>query len=465
MKKCLLCALLSLVFVLSLCPSFVQADDISLSFSSANPAVAYCINTEQFLYENRQDETFAPGVFTKLAAMMVAYDLCKATAHPLTTEITVKGAWVKDTYIAGDRSTPYLGLRDGDTCTLQYLFAASLVSNANDALAALVHYCSETLMVDTTDAFLARMNEKAASLGMKNTAFADTIGFGGKGKITAHDAALLAAAFYPYNDLVVLSDCYSYGTLKNKNYLKCNYLIDGYLMEEAVGLIAGHATNEGNYSIVTYVEKDGNAFAFVAANGSRERIETDGMRWFDPGNTYEDMHGMVPYVMESFGFVSLCGEGDLLAELRMGGGAEKDFLILVPAHAVEKMISNPKNLPIETVIEYDTEKVYEGTFAGKEVMMIDAPVSQGDVVGKAKFVLDGKTVATVELVARDSVEVNTLLNAAELARVFLFEGPMGTIIGIVVRIVLIWLAISLLWLLVKLVVWILRKQKEKDAHK
>jgi len=98
-------------------------------------------------------------------------------------------------------------------------------------------------------------------------------------------------------------------------------------------------------------------------------------------------------------------------------------------------------------------------------MMIDAPVKQGDVVGKAAFVLDGKTLATVDLVARDSVEVNTLLNAAELARVFLFEGPMGTIIDIVVRIILIWLAISLLWLLVKLVVWILRKRKEKDAHK
>ncbi len=465
MKKRLLCALLSLTFVLALCPFGVHADEISLSFSSANPAAAYCINTEQFLYENKQEETFAPGVFTKLAAMMVAYDLCKATAHPLTTTVTVKGAWVKDTYIAGDRSTPYLGLRDGDTCTLEYLFASSLVANANDALAALVQYCSETLLVDTADAFLERMNEKAASLGMKDTVFGDTIGLGGKGKTTAHDAALLAAAFYPYNDLVVLSDCYSYGSLKNKNYLKCNYLMDGYLMEDAIGLIAGHATNEGNYSVVTYVEKDGNAFAFVTANGSREKIETDGMRWFDPGNAYEDMHGMVPYVMGSFGFVTLCNETDLLAELRMGGGAEKDFLILVPAQTVELMISNPKGSPIETVIKYDTEKVYEGTFAGKDVMMIDAPVSQGDAVGTVSFLLDGKTLATVDLVARDSVEVNTLLNAAELARVFLFEGPMGTIIGIIIRIILIWLAISLLWLLVKLVVWILRKQKEKNAHK
>ena len=149
----------------------------------------------------------------------------------------------------------------------------------------------------------------------------------------------------------------------------------------------------------------------------------------------------------------------------MGGGAEKDYLILVPAHALELMISNPKGLPIDTVIEYDTEKVYTGSFAGKDVMMIDAPVTQGDAVGKVSFVLDGKTLATVDLVARDSVEVNTLLNAAELARVFLFEGPMGTIIGIIVRIIVIWAVISLLWLLVKLIVWILRKNKEKNAHK
>ena len=463
--KRLLCALLAMVFVLALCPFGVSADDIAVSFASANPAAAYCISTEQFLYENRQDEKLAPGVLTKLAALMVAYDLCKVTAHPLSTSITVKGAWVKDTYIAGDRSSPYLGLRDGDICTLEYLFAASLVSNANDACAALVRYCCENLLMDSEDAFLARMNEKASSLGMKDTVFADTIGLGGKGETTAHDAALLAAAFYPYNDLVVLSDCYSYGSIKNKNYLKCNYLMDGYLLDEAVGLIAGHATNEGNYSVVTYVEKDGISYAFVALGGSRERIETDGSRWFDPGNTYQDIHGMVPHVLESFGFVELCKDTDLLAELRMGGGAEKDYLILVPAHALELMISNPKGLPIDTVIEYDTEKVYTGSFAGKDVMMIDAPVTQGDVVGKVSFVLDGKTLATVDLVARDSVEVNTLLNAAELARVFLFEGPMGTIIGIIVRIIVIWAVISLLWLLVKLIVWILRKNKEKNAHK
>lgn len=465
MKKRLFCALLSLVFVLLLCPYGVSAEETELTFASANPAAAYCISTDQFLYENRQTESIAPGVLTKLAALMVAYDLCEATSHPLTTEVTVKEEWVRNTYIPGDRSTPYLGLRGGDTCTLEYLFAASLVSNANDACAVLVHYCAETLMSDTADAFLARMNEKAKSVGMKDTLFADPIGLGGLGKTTAHDAALLAAAFYPYNDLVVLSDCYSYGSLKNKNYLKCNYLMDGYLLDGAIGLIAGHATNEGNYSVVTYYEKEGITYAFVALGGSRERIETDGLRWFDPGNTYQDIHGMVPYVLESFGFVSLCTETDLIAELRMGGGAEKDYLILVPAETIEQMISNPKNLSVETVITYDTEKVYQGTFAGKDVMMIDAPVKQGDVVGRVSFVLDGKTLAETDLLARDSVEVNTLLNAAEVARVFLFEGAMGTIISILIRIIIGWLVLSLLWMLVRLIVWILRKQKEKNAHK
>lgn len=454
-----------LVLLTLLCPLPVGAvGETPVTFTSNNPAAAYCIGTQQMLYENRENESFAPGVLTKLMALMVASDLLDATGRSMSDKITVKADWVNNTYIPGDRSTPYLGLREGDECTLEYLFASSLVANANDACSALVHYCAEELMVGTTDDFLKRMNDKAAEIGLENTVFGDTIGLGGLGKTTARDAVRLAAAFYPYNELVKLSDCYSYGSLKNKNYLKCDYVMSGYLLEGAVGLIAGHATNEGNYCVVTFYEKDGIAYAFAVLGASRERQE-DGSRWFDAGNAYEDMHGLVPYVRDSFGFVQLCTDSDLITEVRLGGGAEKDFLILVPAENIEQMISKPEGSSIQTQITYNKERVYESEFNGKTVMTVDAPVKQGDVLGTVSFVLNGNVLATTDLVARDSVEVNTLKNAVEHARIFLFDGPMGMIIEIIIWVIIAWIALAILLALIRFIRRIVKNRKEENVNK
>lgn len=466
MSKKLLCTLLACLLLLPVLLLSVGAEPETVPlFAANNSAVAYCIDTEQILYENKAEEIHAPGVTAKLMALMVAYDLLENTGRKLSEKITINGSWVRDTYIPGDRSSPYLGLTQGDECSLEYLFACSLVSNANDACAALVGYCTEELMMATREDFLERMNKKAEELGMKNTLYADTIGFGGLGQTTASDVVKLAKAFYLYNDLVQLADRDAYlgegSTIRNKNYLECDYLMKGYLMEEAVGLIAGHSTNQGGYHLVTFTEKEGIAYAYVVMGGSRERQEEDGSRWFDPGNAYDDMHGLVPYVLDSFGLQKLCsgkGEKDVtfLADLRLGGGAEEGILRLVPEKTVELMVANPNGAEIEIVLTYD-ERIYEAEKAGKTYMTVDAPVKQGEVLGTASFVLEGKTLATVNMLAQESVEVNTLLSAKNYLFSFLFEGPMGNIIKWVLIIIIAWAALALLFWVIRqifrLVVW------------
>ncbi|MBE6579199.1 MAG: D-alanyl-D-alanine carboxypeptidase [Ruminococcaceae bacterium] len=475
MRNKLICALLAGVLLLPTLLFTVSAEPEAVPlFAANNSAVAYCIDTEQILYENKAGDTHAPGVTAKLMALMVAYDLAESTGRKLSERVTVRGEWVRDTYIPGDRSSPYLGLAEGDECTLEYLFACSLVSNANDACAALVGYCATELMAGTREDFLERMNQKAESLGMEDTRYTDPIGFGGTGKTTAYDVVKLTKAFYLYDELVKLADRDAYrgagSTIRNKNYLECDYLMKGYLMEEAMGLIAGHTTNQGGYHLITFTEKEGIAYAFVVMGGSRERQEEDGSRWFDPGNAYDDMHGMVPYVLDSFTYQCLCvGQGEsavtFLADLRLGGGAEAGILRLVPAETVELMVANPTGAEIQTVLRYD-EKVYESEKAGKIYMTVDAPVKQGEVLGTATFVLGGETLATVDMIAEKSVEVNTLLSAKDHLFSFLFEGAMGNIIKWVLIIIAAWIVLAiLLWLarlILRLVVW---GQDKKNMNK
>ncbi len=429
-----------------------------------NATAAYCVDTEQVLTSTRGDETFAPGVLTKLAALMTARDILTACDVPLSREVTVRQTWVQGTYAVGDRSSPYLGLAEGETYSLEYLFATSLVANANDACACLVHYCAETLMseppANAESAFLARMNARAQELGLEHTVFGDTIGYGGTGTTTVTDAVRLTAAFYRYNDLVELSDCESYGRIHNKNYLKSSFVVDGYLLEGAIGLIAGQATDGGNYCVLTACEQEGIAYVFAVMGAPGARVD-GGKTWFDPGNAYEDMLKMVPYVLEHFGFVSLCKTDDILTELRMGGGAEKDFLLLVPAEAVELMVPNGDDHPITKQITFDAEKVYESEFNGKNWNTVDPPVRQGDVLGSVSFLQDGAVVATVELVARESVGTDALKNAVSGLGDFLFGGAMGKLLRIVFAIIGVWILITVVLFIVRVVKWFRRREGGK----
>lgn len=430
-------------------------------FKPVNAAAAYCVETEQVLYESRGEETFAPGILTKIAALMVARDILTDCGVSLSKEVTIKQSWVQGTYISGDRSSPYLQLADGESYTLEYLFATTLVANANDACASIVHYCAETLMSEDVTAFLKKMNEKAQSLGLEHTTFGDTIGFGGLGSTTVTDAVKLTAAFYRYNDLVQLSDRESYGSIHNKNYLKSDFIVEGYLLDGAIGLLAGQATDQGNYCVLTACERDGIAYVFAVMGAPSIKVDS-GATWFEPGNAYEDIIGMVPYVLGSYGYVQLCRADDILAELRMGGGAEKDFLILVPEHAIELMVPGGEENTIRVEITYDAEKVYESEVNGKTWQTADAPVKQGDVLGVATFIQNGKVLAEVDLVARESVDTDTLKTTFAKLREFLFDGAMGKLIKIVLIIIAIWLLITLVVLIVRFVLWIRRRKNRKQ---
>ena len=82
-----------------------------------------------------------------------------------------------------------IGLRAGDTLTLEDLLLALLLESANDAAAAIAIGVSGSI-----DAFVSRMNARAASLGLTSTHFANPHGLPADAHVTtARELALLAA--------------------------------------------------------------------------------------------------------------------------------------------------------------------------------------------------------------------------------------------------------------------------------
>lgn len=445
--------------------SSVPEFDPKGDFSSVNPAMAFCLDTEQVLYENGVDRVLPAGVITKMCALMVAYDLLSQTDRPLTTRVTIEEDWIRDSYVPADRSTPYLGIKAGEEYTLEYLFTTTLVAGASDACSAIVRYCASQILRESEQGFLAKMNEKAGELGMENTRFAAATGKQGASSMTTvRDAMKLLAAFYSYNDLVLASDCATYGTIKNKNCLKCDFFVSNYLNKSVTGLMAGQATNEGNYSVATYKVVDGVVYAYLVMGASGERIDTDGTHWFDPGNAYEDINHLIRWTDANYELMTLCEPDTLIYELRMGDGAETDHLILVPDSPVELLVFRPDQTKLKTDVKF-TEQVYESEYNGKDVLCIDAPVKQGTVLGTITFLYDGKVLATRNLIARDSVEINDLRQAMSRIRSFLFDGPMSKIILIVAILVGLWILLALALFVYRIVQTVKKRKKSKNVNK
>lgn len=83
-----------------------------------------------------------------------------------------------------------LGLKAGDRVRVAELLAAAVIGSANDAARALAEHVD-----GTEEAFVRRMNDRAASLGMRNTRFANATGHHAPGHYsTANDISVLSEA-------------------------------------------------------------------------------------------------------------------------------------------------------------------------------------------------------------------------------------------------------------------------------
>lgn len=122
----------------------------------------------------------APRPMASLTKMMTAL-LVLESGHGLDEVVAVPAAAARDT---GTR----LGLRAGERMRLGDLLAAAVIASANDACQALA------LAVGGSEAaFVRRMNQRAAALGLKQTRFTNPCGHDAPGHFsTARELAALA---------------------------------------------------------------------------------------------------------------------------------------------------------------------------------------------------------------------------------------------------------------------------------
>lgn len=479
-KIALLLALLTtIMFVL---PCFAVAEDESSSAEavtqktpgiiSGNAAVAYCIDDDQFLYSNRIDEAVAPTVATKLVACMVAADILKERGlSSADVEVTVTSTAIDNSGDIADVRVPMMGLKAGNVYTAKDLLSATLVACANDAVASIACHFGEKYLGGGINEFVARMNQKVKDLGLTATNFENPTGIDSPNQYTTpREVALIASAFYKYDELVKLSNVESFffngsTTVRNKNYLKSNYYVNGFLNNNAIGLIAGQLDKKSNYCLISASQKEGRTYIFVVMCASGmivERDEEDRVTYsFGSGNAYEDMNKLIEWTRDSFKLLTVATADTIVGELRINAGGSSHVMV-VPDGDVEKLVLDVEGVKIETKLVYDESIVYKKEFNGSEYDTIDAPVTAGQKVGTITYSYNGLELATVDAVAKENVDSDGLKAVLESIKGFLFGKAMKTILYIILGAVILWIVISVVLAVIRTVNRVRESQRGKE---
>lgn len=249
-------------------PSFPVAKDVARApkkihpesvgvVTAATTALVEDAASGAILYEKNVDEARSIGSMTKLMTAMVFL-----SGNPdLNASAVIE---IGDLREGGRQHLP-----TGKTITIKDLLLASLISSDNTATAALAR-----LSDLSEDNFVARMNEKAAEIGMVETTFADPTGLSPENRSTAPDlVAMLRAAlqnedirFATEQAVATITD-----TEENTYQLEnTNELLTGFINQDPYKIVGGKTgyLPEAGYCLGVEARKDGGKNIFVVVLGS-----------------------------------------------------------------------------------------------------------------------------------------------------------------------------------------------------
>ena len=337
---------------------------------SAESAVIMEASGGQVLLEKNADEKKPPASVTKVMTLLLIFDaLADGTITP-DTEVTTSE-------YAASMGGSQVFLEAGEKQTVDTMIKCIAVASANDACVAMAEK-----IAGSEPAFVEKMNQRSAGLGMTNTHFVNCNGLDTEGHLTtARDIALMSRELitkYPQieNYSTIWMENITHTTAKGSSEFglsNTNKLIRQY--EYATGLKTG-STSGAKFCLSATARKDGvNMIAVVMAEpDSKTRIK--------------DAIAMLNY---GFGKCSIYQD-------------EKALEKIVYAEVKHGMQEKAKGETPEGFRYVDTSGS-DLSAVEKEVRIQKqtAPVKKGDQIGEVIYRLNEKTIGSVPVYATEGV--------------------------------------------------------------
>lgn len=361
--------LVVLIFACQLGTLYAAKPDVT-----ATAAILIDANTGNILYEKNAEKKMYPASTTKIMTALVALEAVGNEEISLSQPLSLSQA----AYDALDIDGSSIGLKAGESMTLEGLLQGLLIASGNDAAVVIAEG-----IAGTEEAFVERMNEKAKALGLENTSFKNPHGLHNEEHFTtAHDMAVLARAAMDnetFRSIVECAHIYLPATdMSDKRYfINTNNLVSlmrypYYFYDKATGIKTG-STDAAGYCLVASAEDKGKSVISVVFDAE------------DLSISHNESKAILEHGLSDFTLRSLAKRDDIFGEAKVKQAADgTDHILLAAANSLDALFPDGADLEKVEVSCDIPEKVY-------------APIASGQVIGKATFTYDGKTVGQVDL--------------------------------------------------------------------
>jgi len=324
------------------------------------------------LAEKNPDVQVEPASITKIMTAYVVYKEIDADRLSMDDIVDIsEKAW----RMGGSR----MYLEVNTRVPVHDLLKGLIIQSGNDASVALAEH-----VAGTEEAFVQLMNQYAQELGMKNTHFVNSTGWPDKKHLTtARDIATLAIAFiseFPEHYTQYSEKEFTYNSIKQYNRNKLLW------RDESVdGMKTGHTESAGYCLVSSAVRGDMRVVSVVLGTDSKKARANVSQALLNYGFRFYESH-------------TLYDAGEVLSRPRVWSGEyetltvglDDDLAIAIPRGAYDKL---------DATMDIDKN--------------IEAPVSKGQQIGVVKVSLDGEELASVPLVALETVNEGNLFQQAK----------------------------------------------------
>ncbi len=361
MKKRILSVIISLTMIISSLVFCVSADE---PFAlDAKSAILMEAESGTVLFEQNADEALPPASVTKIMTLL------------LVMEAIDNGTLKLDDMIRTSTNASSMGgsqvyLKEGEEMSAEDMIKSVVISSANDAAVALAEH-----IAGSEELFVAKMNEKAKELGMKNTNFENTNGLDDTAEnhvISARDIAIMSRELIGHKKILEYSSIWM-DSIRDGAFglTNTNRLIRFY--KGANGLKTG-STSKAGFCISATAERDGMTLIAVVM-----------------GSPTRDIRNAETTKLLDFGFANYAlyrCEGKSLGNIKVLGGV-RDFCEISHS-AFSSVVKSSELEKIQTEVDIPEN--------------IKAPVKKGDKIGCIKVLMGETEIGQIDVICDSEVE-------------------------------------------------------------
>lgn len=319
--------------------------------------------TGEVLYAVNEHEPLEPASVTKIMTILLVMEAIDSGQLQYGDVVTASAH-------ACSMGGSQIWLKENEQMTVEDMLKAVCVASANDCSVALAEH-----LAGSEAAFVERMNQRAAELGMEDTVFMNPTGLPAEGHVTsAYDIALMSRELILNHPDVRRFTTIWMDTLRNGEFglSNTNKLIHSY--EGATGLKTG-STDGALYCLSATAERDGMELIAVIL-----KAPTSAQR-------FAGAQALLNYGFASYGLAEIQTPGDL-SPIPVRLGAEKAVSVRLEGETA--LLAEKEKLgTLETELTMETE--------------LSAPVAEGQEVGRLTVTSGGETLAEFPLVADRAV--------------------------------------------------------------